>query len=86
MQKQFLRMCIACRQMKDKSQLLRVVKTPNKEFKLDINGKLDGRGAYVCKDQVCILKLKKSKLLNRAFKQDIKQEIYNEIEDSFKKL
>ena len=43
-----LRMCVVCRQMKEKSELLRVTKNGG-EFSVDVSGKLPGRGAYICK-------------------------------------
>ena len=56
-----LRMCIGCREMKPKKELIRVVKAPNGDISLDITGKKNGRGAYVCKDAECIKKARKIK-------------------------
>ena len=53
-----MRTCIACRANKPKKELMRVVKF-NDEIKLDLSGKLNGRGAYVCADKACVEKLKK---------------------------
>ena len=48
-----LRMCVGCREMKEKKELLRVVKNKNGEFFVDKTGKLSGRGAYICKNELC---------------------------------
>jgi len=73
-----LRTCILCRRKLDKSQLLRIVKY-GEEFSLDETHKKDGRGAYVCKSKDCFEKLCKQKALNRAFKTEVPQEIYQKI-------
>ena len=61
-----MRSCIACRTSKPKKELVRIVKS-GEEIKADFTGRLNGRGAYVCNDANCIAKLKKQRLLNRAF-------------------
>lgn len=55
---------------------------PDGSFAVDKTGKLSGRGAYICVSLECVKKLKKAKLLNRAFKQEISEEIYSEVEDA----
>ena len=77
-----MRTCIACRSNKPKRELLRVVKF-NDEINLDFTGKLNGRGAYVCNDKECVQKLKKQKLLNRAFEMQVSDEIYDKIMEDF---
>src|SRR5207245_5116221 len=47
------RMCVACKQMRPKRELIRVVRTPAGEIKVDVTGKLSGRGAYVCPTPQC---------------------------------
>ena len=74
-------MCIACRQMKTKKELLRIVKSKDGEIAVDTTGKKNGRGAYICKDLNCLSKLKKQKLLNKAFKCNIEDEVYKTVED-----
>ncbi len=61
-----MRMCVGCREMKPKKELIRVVKRPTGEIALDNTGKLPGRGAYVCRSQACLLKAIKQKQLDRA--------------------
>ncbi len=76
-----LRMCVACRQMKDKRSLIRVVKDKEGNISIDETGKKNGRGAYVCKEPECFAKLKKQKSLNKAFKCNIDDEILSQIEE-----
>jgi len=47
-------MCVACHQMRPKRELVRVVRTPAGDVKVDPTGKLSGRGAYVCPDSRCV--------------------------------
>lgn len=78
-----LRMCIACREKKDKKSLIRVVKNKDDVISLDFTGKMAGRGAYICNDINCINKLVKHKLLNKAFEMPISDETYKRIVDEF---
>ncbi len=77
-----MRMCIACRQMKPKKDLIRIVKTEN-GIVLDSSGRLNGRGAYICPDGECIKKLKKSRLINKAFSCEVPESVYDKIEEDF---
>ncbi len=77
-----LRMCVVCRKMKEKSELLRVVKK-GEEFSVDTVGKAQGRGAYICKVGDCCEKFEKQRSFERAFKctlgQDVKEAIKKEL-------
>ena len=75
-----LRMCVVCRQQFPKSELIRLVKQDGKII-IDKNNKIQCRGAWVCKSSDCISKLKKSKSLNRAFKCEVPNEVYEQIGD-----
>jgi predicted RNA-binding protein YlxR (DUF448 family) len=77
-----MRTCIACRSEKPKRELVRVVKF-GENISLDVTGKANGRGAYVCNDKECIAKLKKQRLLNRAFSCQVPDEIYDKIMEDF---
>lgn len=79
-----LRMCIACREMKEKSQLLKIVKTKEGTITVDPSGKLAGRGAYICNNLECNKKLHKQKLLNRTFSMNVDSEVYSQIEEFYK--
>ena len=81
--KEKIRMCIVCRAQSDKKTLLRVVKNKDGEIFVDKTGKANGRGAYVCKDRNCYQKLCKQKALNRAFKCEVPQEVYQKIGEEF---
>ncbi|EEI85644.1 RNase P modulator RnpM [Anaerococcus lactolyticus] len=74
------RKCIVCGSLKDKGDLLRIVNNKEEGILIDESGKVNGRGAYVCKDETCIKGLKKSNKLNQAFKMKIDDEIYEELE------
>ena len=78
-----MRMCTACREMKPKRELNRVVKTPEGEIKLDLTGKLNGRGAYICKSSECLKKARKTSALQRAFSCEVSPEIYERLIKEF---
>ena len=74
-----MRMCVACRQMKPKSELVRIVKTPEGEIIPFAGNKVNGRGAYVCGDVACINKAAKSGALSRALGENVAQEVYEDL-------
>ncbi len=73
-----LRMCVVCRKMKTKPELLRVTKKDG-EFSVDVSGKLPGRGAYICKDGDCCVKFEKQRSFERAFKGALPTELKENI-------
>lgn len=75
-----LRMCVGCREMKVKKELIRVVRTPVGDVELDITGKKAGRGAYVCPDLQCFKKAVKSKNLQKALEHDVPADVLSTIE------
>ena len=66
--------------MKPKRELVRVVKTPEGEIRIDATGKLNGRGAYICKSKECLSKAIKTNALSRAFETRVHEEIYDTLE------
>ena len=74
------RQCVGCREMKEKRDLIRVVRSPEGTISLDFKGKLPGRGAYVCPDPACLAKARKSRALERAFETAIPAEVYDQLE------
>ena len=74
------RQCLGCREMKNKKDLIRVVRSPEGEISLDFKGKKPGRGAYVCPEPACLAKAKKSRALERAFSTAIPAEVYDLLE------
>lgn len=77
------RMCVACKEMKDKRDLIRIVRTPEGKFCFDYTGKMNGRGAYVCNDAACVEKCLKKKLLNRAFGANVEQSVYDALTEEY---
>jgi len=67
--------------MKDKKQLIRVLKTPEGEFIIDTTGKKNGRGAYLCRSMDCFEKAAKTKGLDRSFKMSIPAEVYDRLRE-----
>ena len=80
------RQCIGCGQMKDKKQLIRILKTPENEIIIDATGKKNGRGAYLCNDKECLLKAIKQKGIERSFKMAIDLSVYDELKKEFDEL
>ena len=78
-----LRMCIACRELKDKRELLRVVKNSDGEIFIDLTSKAQGRGAYICDKSECIAKLRKQRLLNKVFSCAVDEGVYARIEEEY---
>ncbi|MBR3428584.1 MAG: YlxR family protein [Clostridia bacterium] len=60
-----MRMCVGCREMKEKRELIRVVRSPEGEVSLDPGGKKSGRGAYVCRNADCLKRAIRQKQLER---------------------
>lgn len=71
-----LRKCIGCGEMKDKRELVRVVRSKEGEISVDLYGKKPGRGAYICRSAACLAKAQKAKRLEKAFSTRIEPEIY----------
>lgn len=75
------RMCVGCRVMKNKKELIRVVRTPAGSVELDRTGKKSGRGAYLCPDPQCLALAVKGKRLQKALQQEVGEEIVNLIKE-----
>lgn len=73
-------MCLACREMKPKKELIRIVMNKDGVIALDFTGKAAGRGAYICKNTLCFAKLRKAHGIERNFNCQISQDIYDGIE------
>ena len=73
------RKCIACQERDSKKGLIRIVKNKDGQIFLDPTGKANGRGAYICKDSECLKKAIKTKALNRAFKVEVSDEVYEKL-------
>jgi predicted RNA-binding protein YlxR (DUF448 family) len=73
------RSCAACRQVRTKAELIRIVRTPLGEVCLDLTGKMAGRGAYLCRDVECLNAALKQKKLGRALGVSVNPEIEVEV-------
>lgn len=74
--KEPLRQCVGCREMKPKRELIRVVRAPDGAVSLDFQGKLPGRGAYVCPAVACLTRAKKVRGLERAFGAPVPEDVF----------
>ena len=73
------RQCLGCNEHKPKSELLRVLRTPEGEILLDFTGRRSGRGAYICRDVACLRKARKSKRI-RSLECTVPEEVYDRME------
>ena len=78
-----LRMCIACRELKEKRDMLRVVKDAEDKIFIDFSSKASGRGAYICNNPECVKKLKQKRLLNKVFSRAVEDGVYAAIEEEY---
>ena len=81
-----LRQCIGCGEMKNKKEMVRILKTAEGEIVLDATGKKNGRGAYICPSMDCFRKAKKSRGLDRSFKMAVPKEVYESLEKEMEQL
>lgn len=73
------RKCVVCGQIKDKNDLLRIVKNKEEGIIVDESGRKNGRGAYICKTKECLEKAKKTNKLAKVFKTEVNNDLYEEI-------
>ena len=78
-----LRQCVGCLEMRSKKEMMRVLKTEDGSIVLDMTGKKNGRGAYLCRQAECLKRARKSKGLERSLKIGIPDEIYEKLEKEF---
>lgn len=74
-----MRMCVGCREMKPKAELMRVVKPQDGECAIDRTGKAPGRGAYICESAECLKKAQKTKALERALEAKIDDAVFEQL-------
>lgn len=80
-----VRKCVACNKRFPKRELLRVVKNQSGTITLDETQKADGRGAYVCRTPECMKLAVEKRQLNRAYRQNVPPEVYQQVESAWKK-
>ena len=78
-----MRQCVGCGEMKNKREMMRVLKTPEGPIVLDATGRKNGRGAYLCKSLDCLKKARKNRGLERSFQMSIPDEVYDSLEKEF---
>ncbi len=81
-----MRKCVGCGEMKNKKEMIRVIKTQENEFLLDATGKKNGRGAYICNSADCLAKAIKTKGLERSFKTSIPKEVYEQLQEEMNRI
>ena len=81
-----MRQCVGCGEMKGKKEMMRVLRTAEGDIVLDVTGKKNGRGAYLCKSMECLKKATKSKGLERSIKMNIPNEVYDSLEREFEEF
>ncbi len=75
-----MRTCCGCRVSFPKKALIRIVRKPEGDVQIDCSGKMNGRGAYLCKNVECLKKARKSGSISRALNVSITEEIYIRLE------
>ncbi len=78
-----MRQCVGCGEMKNKKDMMRVLKSAEGPIVLDMTGKKNGRGAYLCMNKECLVKARKNRGLERSFKMSIPDKIYENLEKEF---
>ena len=73
-------MCLGCGEMKPKKELIRAVRSPEGEISIDLTGKKNGRGAYICRSAECFRKARKARRLEKSFSCKISDEVYDNME------
>ena len=81
-----MRMCVGCREMKEKRELIRIVRTPEGEAVFDPTGKRSGRGAYVCRKAECLRKAIRQKQLERQLEITMTAEITDMLTSEMERL
>ena len=74
------RKCVGCGEMKEKKDMIRVIRSPEGEILLDTTMKANGRGAYICNSAECFKKAVKNKGLERSLKSQIPQDVLKRLE------
>mgnify|MGYP005780088241 CR=1 FL=1 len=80
------RQCIGCGEMKNKKDMIRILKTPEGTFTVDATGRKNGRGAYLCPNMECFRTAVKKRGLERSFKMAIPKEVYETLEKEMEQL
>ena len=76
-----MRMCVGCREMHEKRELIRIVKSAEGMVSIDMRGRAPGRGAYICKKNDCLERAMKSRALERALEHRIEPDVYERLRE-----
>ncbi len=74
-----MRKCTGCGAVKAKKELIRVLRTPEGDIKIDKTGRSNGRGAYLCDSVACLEKARKTGGLGRSLSVSIPDEVYEDL-------
>ena len=80
------RICVGCREEKEKRSMVRIVKTTQNEICLDETGKKNGRGAYICKSVECLQRALQTKGLERSLKSPVPDDVVNLLKEEMSVL
>lgn len=86
MKKLPVRLCVGCQEPHNKREMMRIVKSPEGIFSVDFTGKKSGRGAYICKNIECLNVAVKQRRLEKSFKCQIDNSVYEQLKEEFAKL
>lgn len=76
-----MRMCVGCKELKEKKELLRIVALPTGKIEVDETGKQSGRGVYVCHDITCFENAFRSHGLERSLKRPVSRDVYDALKE-----
>lgn len=74
-----LRKCVGCQESKSKKELIRIVRESDGGFAIDLQGHMNGRGAYICPCVDCLDQAIRRKGLERSFQMKIPEEVYDNL-------
>lgn len=80
-----MRMCLGCREMKQKKELIRIVKQAD-TIRLDPTGRAAGRGAYICRNAACLEHCIKNKALHKTFEMQVEAGVYESLKEELRNL
>lgn len=75
------RLCVGCRQLHPKSELVRIVRSPEGAIAIDPTGKSPGRGSYLCPSAECLRQARRQKGLSWSFKGRVNASVYDALEE-----
>ena len=81
-----MRQCVGCRELRNKKDLMRILKTPDNNVIFDDTGRMNGRGAYICPSVKCLKKARRTKAIERSLDISIPDEVYDAIERQMSEL